>query len=268
MDSQVQCGLTHCQLKKLKLNLHQGTVPRFLRAIETVKCDVGSKDGTKRCIQHFVEWHSGEVNELLKPSGHTQVCLYKDLGKVRFWMRFIAVCGSCWMCFVVVVVVAGGDFEAVIWCLPIASSQNFICELGHLQSLHKNTWRSHSRSFVGAINLELQLHDGPSIEPKCPLPSVAWTSQIVNHCNRWAPETKRSAVPAPIVAVAIRLLLALLTWQVDTAMGQLMDSRIVSDVTHPKNELGRGWNLGRVSLELEKGPTPICMLFEVLLVCL
>ncbi len=65
--------------KGLRTALQRGTVPRYLRAIENVR-DMGGGE-TKR-TEHFVEWHDGDVNKLMKGQSYAQVCLYRDLGKV------------------------------------------------------------------------------------------------------------------------------------------------------------------------------------------
>ena len=51
-----------------------GNVPRFLRAVETLK-----GGGT---IDHFVEWHNGDDVRMTKPTSFTQACVYLDLGEV------------------------------------------------------------------------------------------------------------------------------------------------------------------------------------------
>ena len=69
----------------LRASLVKGDVPRYLRAVETVRHEVNggqqdSEEGRKRF--HFVEWHSGCANELWKQKSHAQVCVYLNLGKV------------------------------------------------------------------------------------------------------------------------------------------------------------------------------------------
>ncbi len=47
--------------------------------IESVR-DMGG--GSTKIIEHFVEWHDEDVNQLMKGRSYAQVCLYRDLGKV------------------------------------------------------------------------------------------------------------------------------------------------------------------------------------------
>ena len=62
--------------RKLRQLIQQGSIPRFLRAVEVVK-------GGKKKVYHFVEWHSGQAKLLMAPTSYTQLCVYKDLGEVR-----------------------------------------------------------------------------------------------------------------------------------------------------------------------------------------
>ena len=57
-------------------------MPRYLRAVETVKYK--SEDGSEQMqeVHHFVEWHSGSAKQLVESPNHTQVCVYLDLGMV------------------------------------------------------------------------------------------------------------------------------------------------------------------------------------------
>ena len=61
--------------RKLRQLIQQGSIPRFLRAVEVVK-------GSKKKVYHFVEWHSGDAKQLIAPTSFTQLCVYRDLGEV------------------------------------------------------------------------------------------------------------------------------------------------------------------------------------------
>ena len=61
--------------RKLRQLIQQGSIPRFLRAVEVVK-------GSKKKVYHFVEWHSGDAKQLMAPTSFTQLCVYRDLGEV------------------------------------------------------------------------------------------------------------------------------------------------------------------------------------------
>ena len=62
--------------RMLRQSIQEGEVPRFLRAVQKVK-------GSSKKMYHFVEWHSGDTRELMKPTSYTQLCVYQDLGEVR-----------------------------------------------------------------------------------------------------------------------------------------------------------------------------------------
>ncbi len=61
--------------RKLRQLIQQGSIPRFLRAVQLVK-------GSKKKVYHFVEWHSGDAKQLMATTSFTQLCLYEDLGEV------------------------------------------------------------------------------------------------------------------------------------------------------------------------------------------
>lgn len=62
--------------REFKRTVAEGTVPCALRATD---------NQTNTC--HFVEWHSGNAQELRKQKSHSQVCIYKDLCEVRTVLR-------------------------------------------------------------------------------------------------------------------------------------------------------------------------------------
>ncbi len=61
--------------RRLRQLIQQGSIPRFLRAVQLLK-------GSKKKVYHFVEWHSGDAKLLMAPTSYTQLCLYEDLGEV------------------------------------------------------------------------------------------------------------------------------------------------------------------------------------------
>ncbi len=61
--------------RRLRQLIQQGSIPRFLRAVQLVR-------GGKKKVYYFVEWHSGDAKLLMAPTSYTQLCLYEDLGEV------------------------------------------------------------------------------------------------------------------------------------------------------------------------------------------
>ena len=74
--------------RKLRQLIQQGSIPRFLRAVEVVK-------GSKKKVYHFVEWHSGDAKQLMAPTSFTQLCVYRDLGEVCTYCE-IQLLGFVW----------------------------------------------------------------------------------------------------------------------------------------------------------------------------
>lgn len=76
--------LTSKAKRKLRENLRQEKVPQYLRAIEKFQYTANGGGRRDRPIHHYVEWHSGDLEHLLQPQSHTQLCVYLDLGDVSY----------------------------------------------------------------------------------------------------------------------------------------------------------------------------------------